>query len=111
MARRRKHDMPFERVTIDDLKSDTSLEHLRQHAIDVGWWQDGEHNTLQFIALAERALRVGRNPGAVFHTLIKRRLTNNITQADEDHARARIKSARMRKLSRQVAPAGLRTPV
>ncbi|MCY4064267.1 MAG: hypothetical protein OXG53_17990 [Chloroflexi bacterium] len=103
MGRRRKHDLPFERVTIDDLKSDTALEHLRQHAIQVGWWEDGEHRTLQFVALAERALRVGRNPGAVFHTLIKRRLTNNITQADEDHAIQRIKSARSRRMAKQVA--------
>lgn len=46
---------------------------------------------LTFFAMAQRALEVGRNPAAVFATLVRDRRVNYVTNAQEDEANRRFK--------------------
>jgi len=51
---------------------------------------DGQTNRLQFFAAAERAKRLGSNPGGFFITILKKRLWRNLANCDEEKARDKL---------------------
>lgn len=74
----------------DMLRSTPKLLELFSDAARRGVVDDHGLWRVMFVALAQRALRVGRNPGAVFRKLIEERLYHFVTDAEEDLARRKI---------------------
>ena len=80
----------FNGQTAASLADDENLADLLEHAIERGWWGPSDADRLAFFALAERALEVGSNPGALFHAAIQRDLRQYVSQAQEDRAARRL---------------------
>lgn len=71
-----------------DLMESARLAELFKQACQKGWVRNSEADRLSFITAAVRARRVGdRNPCGLFVSLVKRRLLNFSSNADEDVAR------------------------
>jgi hypothetical protein len=83
-------------VTPLDLQRIDRLEVLFAQAAHAGWMQPSEANALNFVAAAVRAREVGNDPPRLFVNLVRQRLGQNITQAQED--RARLALVRFREL-------------
>jgi len=77
-----------------DLRDVSRLELLHRQAVEQQLVSGSESGFYDFVALAERARRVGRNPGAVFVTLLREKRWGFITNADEDTALRRIRAHR-----------------
>lgn len=84
---------PTDGLTPEDLRDNDSLSkwfHWQaQQSLPV--IADNERNLLLVFSAAERALEKAKNPVAMFVTILVQQLWNNITQAQEDRALARIK--------------------
>ena len=74
-----------------DLREMGRLEALYREACSRKLAQDTESGFYDFVALAERAKRVGQNPSAVFATLLRGGRFGFIANEDEDRAQARIR--------------------
>lgn len=74
-----------------DLREMGRLEVLYREACSRKLAQDTESGFYEFVALAERAKRVGQNPTAVFATLLRGGRFGFIANEDEDRAQARIR--------------------
>ena len=94
MGRYRGKKLMFKDVTLDQLQDDTYIEEALAQAIKQGWWKADQSATLQFYALAERAIRLGKNPGALFSHLVRERKVNQIAGEDERRALVRMKARR-----------------
>ena len=94
MGRYRGKKLLFKGVTLDQLKDDAYLDEALSQAIAQGWWQADQAARLQFHALAERSIRLGKNPGALFTHLVKERKVGQIAQEDERRALVRMKASR-----------------
>lgn len=80
-------------VTDADLRDTVRLLDLHRQAVASGLVSAGEHARLQFAAAAEHARTVGtRNPAGLFVKLVRDKLCHFATQADEDAARARLRT-------------------
>lgn len=90
-----------------DLATDDCLKALYQTAVDGGLIQDTDAMRLRFVAEAERVLadKSLRKPGAVFAANVRAGLVTQLTQADEDRGRARLKRMRASKVNGAVAEA------
>lgn len=88
-----------------DLRRIDRLEVLFTQAAHAGWMQPSEANALNFLAAAVRAREVGSDPPRLFVSLVRQRLGQNITQAQEE--RARLALARFR----EQRPQGFRPPI
>lgn len=79
-------------VTADDLQSEHRLRMLYQRALRAGIFTASEDSLGTFYAAAEHALRKGRDPGALFTTMIQKWPWGNecITRDDERRALARL---------------------
>jgi hypothetical protein len=76
------------RVAPEDLREPERLERLFERAQVAGFCRSGEAAKLAFFSAAARARRVAtENPAGLFATLVRRRLWNFSTLADEDLAR------------------------
>jgi hypothetical protein len=94
-GRQRKPQEPsLYRVEPEDLRNVGRLERLYRQAVERKLAEGSESGFYDFAALAERARRVGRNPGAVFVTLLREKRWAFITNADEDAALRRVKAHR-----------------
>lgn len=77
------------RMTVPDLEDDDRLERRRAAAVRAGLWDDSEAARFAWFALAERALRLGDSPPAMFRRLVQDR-PDCIDQQDEDRASIRL---------------------
>lgn len=77
------------RMAVSDLEDDDQLERRRKAAIRAGLWDDSEAARFAWFALAERALRIGDSPPAMFRRLVQDR-PDCIDQQDEDRASIRL---------------------
>jgi len=73
-----------------DLTNPQRTAELFRQALHAGLVNDGPTNRLQFFAAAERAKRLGTNPGGFFVTILKKGLWKNIASCDEDGARREL---------------------
>lgn len=81
-------------VRLEDLGDVRRLEVLFREAAGGGLVRDGESGFRDFVALAERAKRIGRDPCAVFATLLRKKRWDFIANADEDQALRRLSAFR-----------------
>jgi hypothetical protein len=81
------------RLTPEDLKSPARLQALFDQANATGLVGRTEARRLDFFAAAEHALRVAeRNNCGLFFSIIRNGWWHHISQEDEDHARAKLRS-------------------
>ena len=73
-----------------DLTDPRRTAELFRQALQAGLVNDGQTNRLQFFAAAERAKRLGSNPGGFFITILKKRLWRNLANCDEEKARDKL---------------------
>lgn len=79
-------------VLAEDLSDTGRLLELFRQAVRAGLVRRSEHDRLQFVAAAEPASAAGvRNPAGLFVHLVRRRLWQYLTLADEEAARRRLK--------------------
>ena len=80
-------------VTDADLRDTRRVLELHRQGVQTGFVHRGEHARLQFVAAAEHARAVAtRNPAGLFVRLVRGKLWHFATQAEEDQARARLRS-------------------
>jgi hypothetical protein len=91
---RKPEEPTLRHVTSEDLRDMGRLEQLFTEATRTGLVQESESAFYDFVALAERAKRVGQNPCALFAELLRTRRWHFITSEDEDRAVQRIKARR-----------------
>jgi hypothetical protein len=77
-----------------DLRDVGRLEKLFREAARRGVVPETESGFYDFVALAERAKRVGRNPCALFAKLVRAGRFDFVTNADEDAALRRVRANR-----------------
>jgi hypothetical protein len=70
-----------------DLQSPGRTANLFHQALRAGLVRDAPTERLRFFAAAERANRLGSNPGGFFVTMLKKRLWQNISHGEEEAAR------------------------
>ena len=75
-----------------DLRDTERLLELHGQAVEAGFDVRGESGRMDFLALANRALCRGQNPGGLLRWLLANRKLEFITQADEDAAAARLRA-------------------
>jgi hypothetical protein len=92
----RERPPSLEHVEPGDLRSIPRLTALYEEAVRKHLAPNSESGFNDFVALAERAKRVGRNPPAVFATLVRRREWRFVTNQDEDEALRRVRAHRDR---------------
>jgi len=78
------------RVVPADLIEPSRTAELFHQAIRCGLVRDAAMDRLQFFAAAQRATRLGRNPGGFFTTIVRRRLWPFISDCDEQSARRKL---------------------
>lgn len=93
------------RILEEDLVDDARSLALFDDVVRGRFAEPGEASRLRFFALMERARRCGRNPPAMFRTLVAKGL-DYATLADEDLARGRL----LRISGRVAAPNSGATP-
>jgi hypothetical protein len=93
-TQRKPQEPSLYRVEPEDLRNVGRLERLYHQAVERKLADGSESGFYDFTALAERARRVGRNPGAVFVTLLREKRWGFITNADEDAALRRVRAHR-----------------
>jgi hypothetical protein len=74
----------------DMLRSTPKLLELFADAARRGHVDEAQMWKLYFVALAQRALRVGKNPGALFRKLVEERKYEFVSDADEETARLKL---------------------
>jgi hypothetical protein len=84
----------LEHVEPQDLRSIPRLSSLYEQAVKKRLAPNSESGFYDFVALAERAKRVGRNPASVFATLVRRGEWRFITNQDGDEALRRVRAHR-----------------
>ena len=77
-------------VTANELADTTRLLDRYFEAVSLGLVESNDHHRLQFVTAAQCALRVGKNPGAVFAVMVSRRAWHQASDADEDRAQRRL---------------------
>jgi len=75
----------------DDLRDVETLRVLTRKCVDAGYLQPAENNLLTVAAAAQRALRVGRRPAAVFVQIARTGRWDTIANEDEQRAERLIK--------------------
>jgi hypothetical protein len=81
-------------IKLEDLRSDTRSEQLRQEAIQRGYVRDTPSDRVNFFAAIAHALRVSRtNACGLLRTVIEKGLWHVISQADEYNGITRLKHA------------------
>lgn len=70
-----------------DLNRLSRMESLYWQAESAGWLRHSESMVLAFLAASVRARELGDDPPRMFSGLIRRGLWNNVSAAQEDHAR------------------------
>jgi hypothetical protein len=80
-------------VVIEDLKEPERTLKLHRCAVKAGLVNDSEHSMLQVFTAAVHAMS-GRNPPALFATILRMQLWKHFTSGEEDVARARLQAAR-----------------
>jgi hypothetical protein len=83
----RKGKPKLARVIPADLIEPSRTAELFRQAIRRGMVKDAAMDRLQFFAAAQRAMRLGRNPGGFFTTILRRRLWPHLSGCDEELAR------------------------
>ena len=81
-------------ITDETLRSVSQMNGLFQHAVEKGWLQNCDVDRTNFFALAVYARRVGKNPGGLFTSRLKKggiSRWEGITAADESKAVKAIK--------------------
>jgi hypothetical protein len=79
-------------ITLEDLRDSMLLDQLYQEATEAGSLPYSQSSRLNWFAMAEHALAVGKqNPCGLFVSLFRKKLWHYITQEQEDHARAKLK--------------------
>jgi len=78
----------------EDLKSFGRVEELYRQAVRVKLIEASEAGAINFISAAARAARVTGDAPRVFIGIVKRKLWNHITQADEDRALTALRKYR-----------------
>lgn len=86
-----------------DLRDTSTLLKLHEQAASLGIACGSEAGRLEFVAMAERARRRGRRPGALFFWLLRERKGEFITQVEEDEAARRLREHREGPAERQEA--------
>jgi hypothetical protein len=81
-----KHILP------EDLRDMARLDLLRDQAIDAGYIGRSDADRLRFVRAAVRARETGRNPPAMFRTLVAKGLWTHATGKQEDTANAMLKA-------------------
>jgi hypothetical protein len=76
-------------VPVDLIDPQRTAELFRQ-ALQARLVNDDPLSRLQFFAAAQRAKRLGSNPGGFFVTILKKRLWRNIANCDEERARSEL---------------------
>jgi DNA-binding IclR family transcriptional regulator len=90
----------------EDLHSEGRLRELFAQAVAKGWVKNCQADALNFFGAAVRARNAGNgDPVRIFVSLVRRRLWNHITQAQEDEARRTVQRHRQTERSK-VEPAG-----
>lgn len=90
----------------EDLHSESRLRELFAQAIAKGWVKNCQADALNFFGAAVRARNAGNgDPVRIFVSLVRRRLWNHITQAQEDEARRTVQRHRQSERGK-VEPAG-----
>lgn len=73
-----------------DLSEPLRLEALRLSLVASGLVDDSSSDRLRVFGAAAHALRLGHNPCGLFWTIVRDKLWNHISQADEEHARLQL---------------------
>ena len=82
------------RLQVAELQDADKLATRWAAAVRMGLVQESEADRLRFYGAAVHALRVAsRNPCGLFATVVRRKLWGYLSQADEDQARALLRSA------------------
>lgn len=90
----------------EDLHSEGRLRELFTQAVAKGWVKNCQADALNFFGAAVRARNAGNgDPVRIFVSLVRRRLWNHITQAQEDEARRAVQRHRQSERGK-VEPAG-----
>ena len=91
----RQRARPFAMIEAEDLRSEQRLGNLYLEAVRRGWWTNSNRNVLDFWSLAEKALHEDKTgtPGALFHSLVKRKAVGLITDTQEQRAQQRMSSS------------------
>ena len=77
-------------VLCADLAVPQRTAELFSQAARCGLVKESAMDRLQFFAAAHRAMRLGRNPGAFFMTIVRRRLWTHVSARDEESARTEL---------------------
>jgi len=79
----------------ENLKSLPDLNELYTQAVEKRWFKHTENQPLEFLSAAVRAISTpARDSVRVFVSLVKRRLTSHITQAQESRAQTKLSKFR-----------------
>jgi hypothetical protein len=78
----------------EDLRRFSTLKELHAQATRAGWLPPGEAGLQNFVAAAARAMRVKGDSVRIFVGIVRRGLWHHLAQADEDRARAALRSER-----------------
>jgi hypothetical protein len=87
---KREGEPRLQHVVPADLADPQRTAELFRQALQSGLVNDDALSRLQFFAAAERAKRLGSNPGGFFVTILKNRLWRNIANCDEERARSEL---------------------
>lgn len=82
----------IDNVSAADLANDARTDALYAQAAARGYVQPSELGRVRVFTAAEKALRIGKRPGALFAAIIRAGLSRFDTNRDEDAARERIKA-------------------
>jgi len=90
----------FDNITAQDLRDNERLSLLYIEAVRRGFWKNNSHAALEFVCLAEKALKEDKQgtPGRLFYGLIKHKNTTKITDAMEIAAERRLGSGARQEL-------------
>ena len=94
MSRPARPPASIQHIRSEDLTTDQRLGELYVQAVQHGYWPNSSHAALQFVALAEKALKddTRGTPAALFYSLIKNKDGSMVTQAAETRAMQRFPS-------------------
>jgi hypothetical protein len=81
-------------IRLEDLLRFSRTEELYQQAVAAGWTKPSESRALEWIAAAVRAKSVEGDPVRIFAAIVRKGLWHNVTQEQEDRARAALKRYR-----------------
>ena len=87
----RQEKMYFQNINTGDLIDWKYLKEAYKQAADNGWVLSSSIALLNFCALAQYCVRKGKNPGALFVSLISKKEYQAISEGDETKGRIIMK--------------------